>query len=247
MNATSSNEIIQNNNNNACSKEPKIPKILLMGKAGVGKTSMRAIIFANCAPRDTFVLGWTHDVLESRLRFMGNKMLNLLDCGGQNEFIRQYLESKREQIFSNVEILVFVITAEKPKTDDKDLTYFEECVNALEEYSKDAKIFVLIHKMDLIADHRKQSVFEKRQKEVKEKSKGFNVTCFQTSIWEVSLYKAWTEIVSTLVSDMHSLKLNLQNLALACNAEEVILFEKSTFLLTCHYSKKSTNDDQRYI
>ena len=93
------------NNNNNSNKEVKIPKILLMGKAGVGKTSMRSIIFANCAPRDTFVLGWTHDVNESRLRFMGNMMLKLLDCGGQNEFIKQYLDSKREQIFANVEIL----------------------------------------------------------------------------------------------------------------------------------------------
>lgn len=108
-------------------KEMRIPKILLMGKAGVGKTSMRSIIFANCTPRDTFILGWTHEVNESRVRFMGNMMLNLLDCGGQNEFIRQYLDSKREQIFSNVEILVFVIEAEKLKSDNnEDLTYYEE-------------------------------------------------------------------------------------------------------------------------
>lgn len=110
-------------------KESRIPKILLMGKAGVGKTSMRSIIFANCAPRDTFALGWTHDVNESRLRFMGNMMLNLLDCGGQNEFIRQYLDSKREQIFCNVELLVFVIEAEKlnkNQNNNEDLTYFEE-------------------------------------------------------------------------------------------------------------------------
>lgn len=107
-------------------KEPRIPKILLMGRAGVGKTSMRSIIFANCAPRDTFVLGWTHDVSESRLRFMGNMMLNLLDCGGQSEFITQYLESKREQIFSSVEILVFVLEAEKKSKDNEDLIYFEK-------------------------------------------------------------------------------------------------------------------------
>jgi Ras-related GTP-binding protein A/B len=110
------------------SKEIRIPKILLMGKAAVGKTSMRYIIFANCAPRDTFVLEWTHDVNESRLRFMGNMILNLLDCGGQNEFIKQYLDSKRQTIFSNVEILVFVIEGKKLKhsNNNDDLTYFEE-------------------------------------------------------------------------------------------------------------------------
>ena len=120
-----------NNNNDA--KEQNVPKILLMGKAGVGKTSMRSIIFANCAPRDAFVLGITHEVNESRLKFMGNMMLNLLDCGGQYEYYKQYFESKKEQIFSNVEVLVFVIEAEKNQEKTKnnsnyvdDLQYFEK-------------------------------------------------------------------------------------------------------------------------
>mmetsp|Transcript_15182 Transcript_15182/g.15736 ORF Transcript_15182/g.15736 Transcript_15182/m.15736 type:complete len:311 (+) Transcript_15182:24-956(+) len=229
-------------------KEQKIPKILLMGKAGVGKTSMRSIIFANCAPRDTFVLGYTHEVAEIRMRFMGNMMLNLYDCGGQNEFIKQYLDSKREQIFGCVEILVFVIEAEKSKQvqNQDDLTYFEDCIKALEEYSPNAKVVVLIHKMDLVSDHRKQSVFEKRQREIKERSSNFQAKCFPTSIWEVSLYKAWTDIVSTLIMDMKSLKQALANFAEACNADEVILFEKSTFLLTCNHSKIEISDDQRF-
>ncbi len=99
--------------------------------------------------------------------------------------------------------------------------------------------------MDLIPDHRKQTVFEKRKKEINDRAQKFPVVCFPTSIWEVSLYKAWTEIVSTLIMDMDSLKLALMNFAQACNAEEVILFEKSTFLLTCHHSNKVINDEQR--
>ncbi len=101
--------------------------------------------------------------------------------------------------------------------------------------------------MDLIADHRKQTVFEKRKKEVNERAGKFGVTYFPTSIWEVTLYKAWTEIVSTIIMDMDTLKAALANFAEACGAEEVILFEKSTFLLTCHHSNKPINDDQRYI
>jgi Ras-related GTP-binding protein A/B len=115
----------------------------------------------------------------------------------------------------------------------------------LEEHSKNAKVFVLVHKMDLIADHRKSTVFEKRKKEIEERSGNFKVVCFPTSIWEVTLYKAWTEIVSTLIMDMDTLKEALKNFAEACNAEEVILFEKSTFLLTCHHSNIPNNDEQR--
>jgi Ras-related GTP-binding protein A/B len=101
--------------------------------------------------------------------------------------------------------------------------------------------------MDLIAEHRKLAVLDKRVKEINERAGSFtkDIKCFPTSIWEVSLYKAWTSIVSTLIMDMDTLKGALTNFAEACNAEEVILFEKSTFLLTCHYSKKTISDDQR--
>lgn len=116
-------------------KDPKYARILLMGKSGTGKTSMRSIIFANQAPKDTFLLGFTTEVHEARLKFMGNLVFNLLDCGGQEEFIKQYFDAKKELIFSKVELLIFVIEAENvknpkenPKDTDstEDLTYFEK-------------------------------------------------------------------------------------------------------------------------
>uniref|UniRef100_A0A4X1SMR8 Ras-related GTP-binding protein n=1 Tax=Sus scrofa TaxID=9823 RepID=A0A4X1SMR8_PIG len=57
-------------------------KVLLMGKSGSGKTSMRSIIFANYIARDTRRLGATIDVEHSHVRFLGNLVLNLWDCGG---------------------------------------------------------------------------------------------------------------------------------------------------------------------
>jgi Ras-related GTP-binding protein A/B len=109
-------------------KEPNLSKILLMGVNDVGKTSMRNIIFANSSPRDTFLLGWTHEVSESRLRFMGNLSLNLLDCGGQDQFWDHYFTTKKSQIFSNVEIFVYVVQADNSHVDYhyKDLIYYEE-------------------------------------------------------------------------------------------------------------------------
>ena len=68
--------------NNKRSKMTK-KKVLLMGKSGSGKTSMRSIIFANYIARDTRRLGATIDVEHSHVRFLGNLVLNLWDCGGQ--------------------------------------------------------------------------------------------------------------------------------------------------------------------
>ena len=81
-------------------------KVLLMGKSGSGKTSMRSIIFANYIARDTRRLGATIDVELSHVRFLGNLVLNLWDCGGQEAFMESYFVSQRDNIFRNVEVCI---------------------------------------------------------------------------------------------------------------------------------------------
>jgi predicted GTPase len=61
----------------------KKKKVLLMGKSGSGKSSMRSIIFSNYVAKDVRRLGATIDVEHSHAKFMGNLTLNLWDCGGQ--------------------------------------------------------------------------------------------------------------------------------------------------------------------
>lgn len=74
-------------------------KVLLMGKAHSGKTSMRSIIFANYLARDTMRLSPTLDVEHHHVRFLGDLVLNLWDCGGQDAFYESYFERDRETIF----------------------------------------------------------------------------------------------------------------------------------------------------
>ena len=64
------------------SRRQKQRKVLLMGKSGAGKSSMRAVVFSNYVAKDVRRLGATIDVEHSNIKFMGNLMLNLWDCGG---------------------------------------------------------------------------------------------------------------------------------------------------------------------
>ncbi len=43
---------------------------------------MRSIVFSNYVAKDVRRLGATIDVEHSNIKFMGNLMLNLWDCGG---------------------------------------------------------------------------------------------------------------------------------------------------------------------
>ena len=106
-------------------------KILLMGKMGVGKTSIKSIIFQNKSAKDSLNLAFTNEVEESHLRFMKNISLDLLDCCSKEDFIKQYFDTKKNAIFSNVDILVFVVEAENYNHINEndnldDIVYFEK-------------------------------------------------------------------------------------------------------------------------
>jgi Ras-related GTP-binding protein A/B len=106
-------------------------KILLMGKMSVGKTSIKSLIFQNKSAKDTLNLAFTNEVEESHLRFMKNISLDLLDCCSKEDFIKQYFDTKKNAIFSNVDILVFVVEAEnynhRNENDNlDDIVYFEK-------------------------------------------------------------------------------------------------------------------------
>ncbi|EFA81210.1 Ras-related GTP-binding protein [Heterostelium album PN500] len=220
-------------------------KVLLMGRSESGKTSMRSIIFANYIARDTMRLGVTIDVEHSHVRFLGNLVLNLWDCGGQEGFVESYLTTQRDHIFRNVEVLIYVFDIES-REHQKDLKNFKSCLEAIKQNSNDAKIFCLIHKMDLVPEDQRDSLFKQREAELKQLSLPLKVTCFRTSIWDETLYKAWSSIVYSLIPNVKVLEHHLDKFCKICEADEVVLFEKATFLVISHSDRKQHNDVHRF-
>ncbi|XP_060148194.1 ras-related GTP-binding protein B isoform X2 [Globicephala melas] len=302
-------------------------KVLLMGKSGSGKTSMRSIIFANYIARDTRRLGATIDVEHSHVRFLGNLVLNLWDCGGQDTFMENYFTSQRDNIFRNVEVLIYVFDVESREL-EKDMHYYQSCLEAILQNSPDAKIFCLVHKMDLVQEDQRDlgfpggavvksppadagdagscpgpggshmpwsgwacepwplslrvrslcsatgeatavrgprtakktktktnkktlinkcsMIFKEREEDLRRLSRPLECSCFRTSIWDETLYKAWSSIVYQLIPNVQQLEMNLRNFAEIIEADEVLLFERATFLVISHYQCKEQRDVHRF-
>jgi len=72
-----------------------------------------------------------------------------LFCCRQESFMESYIASQRESIFRNVEVLIYVFDVESREL-ERDFHYYQSCLEAILQNSADAKIFCLIHKMDLI-------------------------------------------------------------------------------------------------
>ena len=98
-----------------------------MGKPGVGKTSIKSIIFQNKAPVDSLKLCTTNEIEETHLYFMNSIPISVLDCSSKDDYIKQYFNQKKKIVFSNVEILLFVVQQEQNnKIEEEEATYFEK-------------------------------------------------------------------------------------------------------------------------
>ncbi|VDM96056.1 unnamed protein product [Thelazia callipaeda] len=252
-------------------------KVLLMGKSGSGKTSMRSIIFANYIARDTNRLGPTMEVEHAHVRlighhvhylgscesqvdrvafvrFLGNLVLHLWDCGGQEAFMENYLASQKDQIFKNVQVLIYVFDVESREL-EKDYRYYQSCLESLMLNSSNAKVFCLVHKMDLVSEEHRDQVFAEKERDILCRSKLVagkfgcdNIVrqCYRSSIWDETLYKAWSAIVCHLVPNVSSMEARLKQFALVLDADEVLLFEKATFLVIAHAQIVEHDDVHRF-
>jgi len=223
-------------------------KVLLMGKSGSGKTSMRSIIFANYIARDTMRLGATMYVEHSNVRFLNNLTLNLWDCGGQQAFMENYFETHRDHIFRSVQVLIYVFDIESRER-TKDIKNYENCIQAIQQNSPDAKIFVLVHKMDLVPEEKRDTVFKERETELGTLTRKFGemtCQCFRTSIWDETLYRAWSSIVYSLIPNINLVQEHLSSFCQICEADEVVLFERATFLVISNWTTKDHRDVHRF-
>lgn len=89
-------------------------------------------------------------------------------------------------------------------------------------------------------------VFKEKEQAITQRSVSFQLTCFQTSIWDETLYKGWSSIVHSLIPNVKSMETLLQSFATICQADEAVLFEKATFLVIAQSVLKPHNDAHRF-
>ncbi|KAG0674755.1 GTP-binding protein gtr1 [Pichia californica] len=208
---------------------------------------MRSIIFSNYSAFDTRRLGATIDVEHSNLRFLNNMTLNLWDCGGQDVFMDNFLNntndnnnnSSSSNIFKKCEVLIHVFDVESKEV-AKDINTFKRVLQNLSKFSPNVKIFILIHKIDLVQSNKRQELFQlmfNNLKNIAYNEYGFKIQGFATSIWDESLYRAWSSIVCSLIPNVEIYEQHLAKLNDIIDAREIILFEKTTFLVISSMDK----------
>jgi Ras-related GTP-binding protein A/B len=98
-----------------------------------------------------------------------------------------YLTTQRSTIFQHVAVLIYVFEV-GARDAAKDAEYYRDCLDALQKYSPETAVFLLVHKMDLVTGD-KSAVLERRTRELQTESGNVPVKVFGTSIYDETLYK----------------------------------------------------------
>lgn len=164
--------------------------------------------------------------------------------------MENYINQQRAHVFSSVGVLIYVFDIESRDV-DRDMATYVSIVSALAQYSPAAKVFVLVHKMDLIMPNMKEDVYDERVHLVRHKTlealqnmasatnaaashaipRTMDIQPFATSIWDQSLYKAWSSIIHDLIPNLATIEKELGALGQAIEAEEIFLYERTSFLV----------------
>lgn len=138
--------------------------------------------------------------------------------------------------------------------------YFVHTMLAAAELSPNAQLFVMLHKMDLIKTEAREAEYNKRVGELKDalrtnmqRSGRFDeskiqkviqqIVFFPTTLWDSSVFHAYSMIIRTLVPERQYLDQQLAKLVSQCDGFEAAIFERRTMLCLAHVDQRGVTID----
>ncbi|CDO91753.1 unnamed protein product [Kluyveromyces dobzhanskii CBS 2104] len=198
--------------------------ILLMGLRRGGKSSICKVVFHNMQPLDTLYLESTTSPTQEHFSTLID--LAVMELPGQLNYFEPNYES--EQLFKSVGALVYVIDSQ------------DEYLNALTnlamiiEYAKNVNpylnIEVLIHKVDGLTEDFKMDIQRDIMQRIGDELldlgiEGIQLSFYLTSIFDHSIYEAFSRIVQKLIPELPFLENMLDNLVQHSKLEKCFLLD----------------------
>ncbi|SCU83089.1 LADA_0C09560g1_1 [Lachancea dasiensis] len=198
--------------------------ILLMGLRRGGKSSICKVVFHNMQPLDTLYLESTSNPTTEHFSTLID--LAVMELPGQLNYFEPNYDSER--LFKSVGALVYVIDSQDEYMNA--LTNFAIIVEYAYRVNPDINIEVLIHKVDGLSEDFKvetqRDIMQRTGEELLELGlDGVQVSFYLTSIFDHSIYEAFSRIVQKLIPELPFLENMLDNLVQHSKIEKCFLFD----------------------
>lgn len=205
------------------------PRILLMGLQRSGKSSIQRVVFGKMPPNDTLYLESTtkiqkEDISRSFIDFQ------IWDFPGQVDFFDE-LTYDRHYIFGTAGALIFVIDAQDDYSEA--LHRLFNTVTSAYEQNPNITFEVLIHKVDGLSDDYKIDTQRDVQQRMSDaladaQLENIHLSYYLTSIYDNSIYEAFSKIIQKLIRELPTLENLLNVLCSNSGIDKAYLFDTLT-------------------
>lgn len=198
--------------------------VMLMGLRRCGKSSICKVVFHNMQPLDTLYLESTSNPTMEHFSTLID--LAVMELPGQLNYFEPNYDSA--QLFKSVGALVYVIDSQDEYMNA--ITNLAMIIEYAHEVNPSINIEVLIHKVDgLSEDFRvdaQRDIMQRTGEELMELGlDGVQVSFYLTSIFDHSIYEAFSRIVQKLIPELSFLENMLDNLIQHSKIEKAFLFD----------------------
>ncbi|KAF2423490.1 ras-related GTP-binding protein-like protein C [Tothia fuscella] len=200
------------------------PRLLLMGQRRSGKSSISNVVFHKLPPSETLYLETTTKIKkESMHSFMD---FQVWDLPGQFDYLDSAFDSA--EIFSEIGALVWVIDAQDEYLEA--ITKLNATILKLQSTFPSINVEVFVHKVDGLSDDYRSDTYRDIVQRVQDELSDAGVenapvSFYQTSIYDHSIFEAFSKVIQKLIPELPTLEALLNALCANCRIEKAYLFD----------------------
>eukprot|EP00184_Porphyridium_aerugineum_P007650 CAMPEP_0184698680 /NCGR_PEP_ID=MMETSP0313-20130426/5209_1 /TAXON_ID=2792 /ORGANISM="Porphyridium aerugineum, Strain SAG 1380-2" /LENGTH=531 /DNA_ID=CAMNT_0027157651 /DNA_START=87 /DNA_END=1682 /DNA_ORIENTATION=- len=205
------------------------PRILMAGLPRSGKTSIQSVIFHKVSPHETLFLESTIKVVKDEVENSAFCQFQVWDVPGS--FGSAADDASMDAVLNDCSALIFVIDVTSDHPDEALLRLHETIVRA---YQANPAVFieVFIHKADALTEEQKVQCQRELQDRVDQELQEVNlhlvvnqISYRATSIFDHSVYEAFSQVIQKLTPETGTLESLLDFLVNNCGMEKAFLFD----------------------
>ena len=217
----------------------EIKKIVLMGLSNAGKTCIYERVFEGKKPWELMQSTATKGIDYRKYEVGAMTKPMIWDLGGQQQYLDEYHGPLKKNIFQKASVLLYVVDASDVARFDNAQIEFEWSVNQIFLFNQTAKLHVFLHKIDLI--HDKETLIP-YLKDLLSKNISSEVNFHGTSVFDESLFTAWSGIIRDISPKSTFINSILKLLKDQNGVKEALLIEKSSGL-ACGSTINGSDED----
>jgi len=209
------------------------PRILMCGQRTSGKTSILKVVFHKMSANETLYLGETNELIRDDINNCVFVQFHVWDVPGDlNLTDRSDIRTvDSEKLFQEITCLIYVIDARDDYQDS--LAKLHATVSRAYEVNPAMKFSVFIHKVDGLSDEQKLEVNRKIHQQTMDeltnsKLEGIYINFFVTSIYDHSIFEAFSKVIQKLNPQQAVLENLLDSMIINCHMEKAFLIDVVT-------------------